>query len=126
VLEPFDQDRREVAHVGDAAPDEVTLEHRDDLVVRLTAIQQLIPPTTRAGTMISERVIGRSLRTQMSRGSLVTPRGTGAERGDSISAVRARYEAVEGGGLRRGPLRPIHSQVAGPLVDLVLDEVERA
>ena len=41
VLEALDQHRRQLRDVLDVVPDVVALEHRDDLVVRLAAIEQL-------------------------------------------------------------------------------------
>lgn len=38
MLQPLHEDRRQLTHVGNTAPDEVGFEHRDQLVVGLAAV----------------------------------------------------------------------------------------
>jgi hypothetical protein len=50
--------------------------------------------------------------------------GTRGESLDSLGAIGAWYETVQGWGKRRGSLRSIHANIPGGLVDFILDEVE--
>ena len=43
MLQPLDQDRRQLVDIGEVAPHEVRFEHRDQLVVGLAAIEKLQP-----------------------------------------------------------------------------------
>ena len=58
-------------------------------------------------------------------GVAVAALGARSERLDAPVAERLRDEAVEHRRLRRGALRPVHAQVPGLLVELVLHDVER-
>src|SRR5688500_4824095 len=101
MLEAFDENGRQVAHLGEVAPHVVADEDGHDLVVSLSAIDELQTAhhprlqqdlRLRDGTLADdadvERISVASLR-------------AGSQTADAGAAVRTRDESVEGGRDRR-------------------------
>ena len=95
MSEPLDQDRRQVVQVRSGAPDEVVLEHGDDLVVGLAAVEKLQAADDARGDD-NLRMIDRTLAhdTNIER-IAITALGAGAQRAHRFTAVRLRDEAVQ-------------------------------
>ena len=125
VLEALDEHGRHVGDVLRVAPDVVALQHGDDLVVGLAAVDELQPADDPRGDedlRLRDRPLAEHADVQR---IAVAAAGHRRELRHPLRAIRLRHEAVQRRRLRRRALRPVDLQIARGLVDLVLDQVER-
>ena len=125
MLDALEQRRRQIADLLRLAPDVIALEHRDDLVVGLAAIDDLQSPH-HAGAQQHLGMIDRPLADYADVERIaIAALAVFGETPHPLAAIGLRDEAVERGRLRGGALRAVDAQVAGRLVDFVLHEIER-
>ena len=124
MLDALEQSRRQLAELLRLAPHVIALEHRDDLVVGLTAIGDFESAHHARAEQHLGVIDGPLADYADVERIAIAALAARSEPAHPLAAVGARNEAVECGRLRGGALRSIDPQVAGGLVHLVLHEIE--
>ncbi|MBP1740948.1 MAG: hypothetical protein H6Q48_3241, partial [Deltaproteobacteria bacterium] len=124
VPQPLDEPLRDIRDVHGISPDTVTLQNRDDFVVRRPLIQsaQASDNSHREKHLCSrDRTLAQHA--YIKRIPIATL-GTRQECRNSRTTERPRNKPVESRGERRTSLRSVHPQITRHLVYLVFDRIE--